>query len=113
MIIGKCGLVISPVPVVQTIFRKLRDRLFIPIGIDYVAQPMSGSGKGSAEFIAGTGIINFPAHIAGNEAVILAVNQQDGDICMPYRFHGAGFPQIKMSEQFGTQPDKRHGQRGR
>ena len=41
------------------------------------------------------------------------VEQQDWDACVFHCLNGAGFLQVKMSEQSGSQPDEGHDQCGR
>ena len=67
-----------------------------------IAQTVSGTRKSNAGFLSCAGIKDLPAHVAGHKAIILVVEQQDRNVCVPHRLNGAGFLQIKMPEQSGA-----------
>ena len=97
----------------QALAHEARNRIGICFCVHNIAQSVSRAGKRDAVFLSCAGAKDLPAHVAGHKAVILAVDQQDGNMRMLNRFQGACFPQIKMSEQSCSQPDEGHDQCGR
>jgi len=51
---------------------------------------VSGTRKSDAGFLSRAGIKDLPAHVAGHKTVILAVEQQDRNVCVPHRLNGSG-----------------------
>lgn len=92
----------------QTLVHKTGNRLGIVFCVHNIAQTMSGTRKGDNGFVSTARIKDFPAHITGNKAVILAVEQQDGNVGICHSLNCAGFLQVKMPEQSGSQPDEGH-----
>ncbi len=70
---------------------------------------MTGPGKGlQPDFIGPGG--HVPAHLAGNIAVILTVDDENGNLRLFHRVLRAALPQLEAAEAAGRQPYERHHQ---
>ena len=68
-----------------------------------IAQAVGGAGDGHQLFPGGAGFEILPAHITGNEVVVLSVEEDYRDRRAFQRFSGRTFIQVKVSEEPGTQ----------
>ena len=80
--------------------------------VEHIAQAVAGVGDDEQLFaLGGAGLEIFAAHAAGHEAIVIAVNEQNGYVAAPERIGRGGGVEVKAAEELCA--DARDGVYGR
>ena len=91
---------------------KLSQNSQISFFVYQVAQAVAGTGDRYKSGHARVCFVAAAAHVAGNESIVAAMNEDDGDLCIGHSIDGGILLQIKTTEHLGAQLYKRVSQLG-
>ena len=93
----------------ETTFDKFSRDIFVALRVNHVAEPVPRPGKSFKADFALVFCGDFFAHFKGYEAVVLPVNQKNGNIRISYCRFGARFKKAEAAEKPCGKPYEQKG----